>query len=255
MSYYKVTKDGNLYCVNHKFLRWQEKHHTMLDCDGYDGEYICSPDGSEIWRAAWLNKPPDGAPEYSEAEAQEITEEEYQALVSVSDDGILTDAVVEEETEVEPATDSTYPADATLEYIQTAKIEQMSKACNETITAGFSLALSDGKEHHFSLSLEDQLNLLSLQGMLSAGATAVPYHADGEDCVYYSAEDFTQIATAATSWKMYHESYFNSLRAYIQSIETVTEAAAVQYGDTIPEAYQTEVFQQLIAQQNGGSTE
>lgn len=134
---------------------------------------------------------------------------------------------------------------------KTAKISEMSVACNDAIVSGVDVVLSDGNTHHFSLSIEDQLNLISLQGMVSSGAEAVPYHADGEECCYYSADDFTAIATAATEWKLYQESYFNSLRAYIQSMETMEELLAVEYGMKVPLEYQTDVLRQIMSQMGG----
>ena len=77
----------------------------------------------------------------------------------------------------------------------------------------------------------------------------VPYHADGEECSYYSAADFGRIADAATRWKLYQESYFNALRGYILALETVTELRGVTYGMDIPEAYRTDVLRALLAQQ------
>lgn len=126
-----------------------------------------------------------------------------------------------------------------------AVIAAMSEACASAITGGVDVALSDGQAYHFSLTLEDQMNLMSLQAMVNAGAEAVPYHADGEDCRYYTAADFNLIAQAATAWKMYQESYFNSLRGYIQSIENEDELEAVQYGMDIPEIFQTDVLRRL----------
>lgn len=125
------------------------------------------------------------------------------------------------------------------------KVSEMSAACNATIIAGVDVTLSDGQTSHFSLALEDQLNLLSLQGILAAGAEVVPYHADGEECRYYSTADFQLIADAATGWKVYQESYFNSLRSYIQSLETAEAIRAVTYGMEIPVEYQTDVLRQL----------
>lgn len=62
------------------------------------------------------------------------------------------------------------------------------------------------------------------------------------------------IATAATNWKLYNESYFNSLRAYIQSMETMEELLAVEYGMEVPAEYQTVVLRQMLAvQAQGGS--
>lgn len=122
----------------------------------------------------------------------------------------------------------------------------MREACAAAITGGVDVTLGDGQTCHFSLTIEDQMNLISLQSMVDAGAEAVPYHADGEECRYYSAEDFHTITQAATMWKLYQESYFNSLRGYIQSLESEDELEAVQYGMEIPEAFQTDVLRQLM---------
>ena len=130
-------------------------------------------------------------------------------------------------------------------------IERMSSACNAAITYGVDVTLTDGNTYHYSLALEDQLNLLSLQGMITAGAESVPYHADGEKCRYYSAEDFTLIANAATLWKLYQESYFNSLREYIRGMTAITEIRSVVYGIDVPETYQTDVLKQLMVQMEG----
>ncbi len=251
MNYYKVYKDGDLYCVNNIFLKYQAKHNTLLACDVQDAEYICSPSGEEIWHAQWLNKIPDGAPQYSTVESAEITEDEYRALLSVSDDGNLSDADIADD----PVSEETSPEDVEAEeqiaFIKQRKIEQMSQACNDAIVSGVDVELSDGNTHHFSLALEDQMNLLSLQSMILAGADAVPYHADGEECRYYSADDFTRIAETATYWKMYQESYYNSLRTYIQSMETMPELLAVTYGMGVPLEYQTDVLRQIMSQMGG----
>lgn len=251
VNYYKVYKDGELYCVNNIFLRYQAKHNTLLACDIQEAQYICSPSGEEIWHARWLNKIPDGAPQYPTMESAEIPEDEYRALMSVSDDGNLSDADIEDD----PILEETPPDDAEaaeqLDFVRQRKIEQMSQLCNDAIVSGVDVELSDGNTHHFSLTLEDQMNLLSLQSMIFAGADAIPYHADGEECQYYSADDFTVIAAAATNWKLYQESYFNSLRAYIQSMETMPELLAVEYGMEVPLEYQTDVLRQIMSQMGG----
>lgn len=248
MNYYKVYKDGELYCVNNIFLKYQAKHNTLLACEIQDAQYICSPSGEEIWHAQWLNKVPDGAPQYPTVESAEIAEDEYRALLSVSDDGNLSDTDIADAPVPEDTPPDDMEAAEQLEFIRQRKIEQMSQLCNDAIVSGVDVELSDGNTHHFSLTLEDQMNLLSLQSMIFAGADAIPYHADGEECRYYSAEDFTKIAEAATYWKMYQESYFNSLRAYIQNMEAVEDLLAVTYGMDIPSEYHSEVFQTLVKQ-------
>lgn len=138
--------------------------------------------------------------------------------------------------------------DRELETIRAELIAAMSTACNAAITGGVDVTLGDGNTYHYSLTAEDQINLISLQSMVAAGADAVPYHADGEACRYYSAADFTAIAQAATAWVLYHQSYFNSLKQYILSAETPEELDAVTYGMEIPDAYRTEVLAQIMSQ-------
>ena len=140
--------------------------------------------------------------------------------------------------------------DGSVELVRENTVARMSAACNAAITAGVDVVM-DGVTSHFSLTLEDQLNLVSLQGLLAAGAQAVPYHADGQDCRFFTADEFNQIAAAATAWKIYQESYFNSLRAYILSMTAVGDLAAVTYGMEIPEEYQTDVLKHLLAAAGG----
>lgn len=125
------------------------------------------------------------------------------------------------------------------------KIATMSEACRAAIVAGFDVALSDGKSHHFSLTVEDQLNMNALFGLMASGAQQVPYHADGEQCAYFSAPDMTAVIQAATAHKTWHESYFNSLKAYINSKRTAATVDAIFYGIDIPAQYQSDVLQTL----------
>lgn len=132
-----------------------------------------------------------------------------------------------------------------LEEVKEAKIAEMSAACREAIIAGFDVDLADGKDRHFSMTVEDQLNINSLYGLLASGMTQVPYHADGEVCEYFSAEDFGIIVQTATAHKTYHESYFNSLKSYIASKRSAASVDAITYGVEIPAQYQSDVLKAL----------
>ena len=134
----------------------------------------------------------------------------------------------------------------TLEEAMTDKIAEMSATCGVVIVNGVDVTLKDGTTHHYSMTIEDQTNLLSLYALFAQGQSYVPYHADGEECVFYSLEDFSLISQACINWKLYHESYFNSLRTYIRSMTTVEEVEAVQYGLEVPEQYQSDVFKHLL---------
>lgn len=210
-----------------------------LRCNESDAQGIVSHDQSTAYQIE-DRLLLDGADSMKTVRAIAISEEEAAAIIAALD---ANQSIPEPEPEV--------PDDGSVEIVRENIINQMSAACNAAIVGGVDVTLSDGKTYHFSLQLEDQLNLLSLQGMIANGAEAVPYHADGEECRYYSAEDFTAIATEATNWKLYQESYFNSLRAYIQSMETMPELLAVTYGMEVPAEYQTVVLQQMLAQTGG----
>jgi len=60
----------------------------------------------------------------------------------------------------------------------------MSYNCRKAIENGFDLILR-GETHHFSLTTQDQLNLMNLD----TTAELIPYHADGESYTYYTAEE------------------------------------------------------------------
>ena len=138
-----------------------------------------------------------------------------------------------------------------LDLTQEDVISAMSSACNAAIVGGVDVTLGDGTTSHYSLTTEDQINLMSLQSMVAAGAETVPYHADGEACRYYTAEEFNIIAQAATSWVLYHQSYFNSLKQYIRALKTPEALETVTYGMEIPAAYRTEVLSQIMSQMEG----
>ena len=145
--------------------------------------------------------------------------------------------VIEEEIVTEP--------DVTIEFVKTSKIAEMNNKCNKTIIAGFDAVLSDGKVYHFSLTTQDQLNLITLSTMLESGETAIPYHADGELCRFYSAADIKTILETATQFKTYHVSYFNSLKSYILSLDKIESVRAIVYGISIPPEYQSDVLKVL----------
>lgn len=221
------------------YVCWNQRLKLFLACKESAAQGIAAHDGTTYWHIE--GKPEFGIDGYETVSAVSISDEEAQAIMDALDAG-----------EPAPAPEIEIPDDGSIDIVRDALITRMSAACSTAIYNGVDVMLSDGETHHFSLSIEDQLNLISLQGMLSSGAETVPYHADGEECRYYSAADFTAVTTAATNWKLYQESYFNSLRAYIQSIDAMADLLAVTYGMEVPEGYQTVVLRQMLAVQTQG---
>ena len=137
-----------------------------------------------------------------------------------------------------------------IEDVKAAKIAEMSVACNEVITQGFDITLSDKKSHHFSLEVADQLKISKLNDRANAGITVLPYHADGESCKFYTKDEVVALNTAMENCIEFQTTYFNSLRDYIESMTDINDICDVKYGDNIPEAYQSEVLKMLYAQAN-----
>lgn len=154
-------------------------------------------------------------------------------------------AVVERLAEIGYVTENDLPE------VKDAKIAEMDLQCNQTIVNGFDIELSDGESHHFSLKIEDQLKISKLNDRVNANIDTLPYHADGEECKFFSKEDVQKINATMENIIEYQVTYFNSLKAYIDSLSTVEEVNAITYGVDIPEEYQSEVLKALNSQKKG----
>lgn len=127
-----------------------------------------------------------------------------------------------------------YPELMTLEERKTAKLAELSAACNAAITAGCDVTLSAGSGH-IALTAEDQINLSTATVAVEQGAEAYPYHLDGQLCAIFPAADIRAMATAATAHKLYQTTYYNHLAAWVRRVETAEELAAITYGAELPQ--------------------
>ena len=251
MNYYKLISGTSFIGVatQHDFREFQHKHSIILACAEDRAQYIQCADA--FYRSSWMSPVTTDEISYETVEVIKIDKEEYDILFKAIGDGEEITVEPEQPEPVEPP-----PVDeneeVTVEYVKNRKIAEMSAACNSVITNGFDVKLSDENTYHFSLTTQDQLNLITLSAMVSSGETAIPYHADGELCKFYSAEDITTIVSTATAFKTFQVSYYNALRAYVESMTDVTSIGAVTYGIAIPVEYQSDVLKALIAQQENG---
>ena len=174
----------------------------------------------------------------------EITEEEYAVIMEAIHNNETID--IDDDEEEEPIVPPIEPTiDETVEFVRESKIREMSATCRQIIEAGIDLELR-GEIHHFSLDTQDQLNLISLSAMAQT-QTLIPYHADGEECIFYTNEEIGEIVEAATAYKIYHTTYYNALKHYINALETIADIAAIEYGTEIPEEYKSDVLKALEA--------
>ena len=244
MRYYKIIRQSTFIGVgcSADMRCYQVKHRILLGCDEQNAQYMQIDDN--LYRADWMIPVNNTDLLCDSAEIIEITQDEYNVLKKAVDSGEHVD--VSDPTPEEPDAPELDPTEeVTIEYVRAQKLTEMSRTCNSLITKGFDSVLEDGESHHFSLTTQDQLNLITLQSMVLSGQNSVPYHADNEPCRFFSAADIQTVLTGATNHITYHESYFNSLKGYINSLDEVEQIGAIEYGIGIPEKYQTEVLKAL----------
>lgn len=251
MNYYKLISGENFVGIatSLDLRRYQHKHRILLLANEATAQYVQCND--KYYHARWMLPIITNNVEYDIVEVTQIEKDEYDVLFETIEAG--KDVVIEPEQEPVEELPDELPSDITVDYVKTMKLAEMSNKCNQTITNGFDVMLSDNKVYHFSLTTQDQLNLITLSSMLASGETSIPYHADGELCRFYSAEDITLIIEMATQFKTYQVSYYNSLKAYIESLSTIDEIHAITYGNEIPAEYQSDVLKLLNAQLSGGA--
>ena len=131
----------------------------------------------------------------------------------------------------------------------TQKKIELSAECEKTIVAGV-----DVGDAHYSLTIEDQANILAWMAVAQTGK-AVPYHSDGNPCVIYSAEDFLKVANAAVAFKTAQTTYCNLLMRQVEAMTDVDEVKAVKYGITQLEGEYAEQYQVIMASLVGDNGE
>ena len=113
-----------------------------------------------------------------------------------------------------------------IENIISQKKSELSAKCEKTIVAGV-----DVGDAHYSLTIEDQANILALTPLAQAGSS-VFYHQDGEMCREYSSDEFLAVVNAATVFKTLQTTYCNLLMRQVEAMTNAEEVRAVKYGVT-----------------------
>lgn len=123
------------------------------------------------------------------------------------------------------------------EFYLNNKLSSLSNSCNEQITNGAKITLSDESKKTFSYSIEDQANVSEMFNAIVMGATSYPYHANGEGCKMYSAEDIVKIYSTLTALKTSQVTYYNQLREYVKTLKFVPDIQSVIYGQELTGSY------------------
>ena len=243
--YYKLLSENKIVDAVEglEFVRFQKRNGIFISCKEEYAQAVISSGGQRIWLLSELDD--ERFADFQVVDYSEIGELEYLAIRKALD----------QESSIEEEQPQEYPEDdGTVDFLKEKKIAQMSALCRSSIVAGFDITLSDGKTHHFSLELEDQLKISKLADKAKSGETLLPWHPDDDWCVFFPAEDILAINDNMEALETFHTTYFNSLKMYIKSLQTIEEIVAVEYGMDIPVEYQSIVLVSLY-QQIGGSGE
>ena len=243
MKYYKIIKDNELIGVvnSYDFIRYQESTQGFVRSNEVRGELVVY--GDHAYRSAWMAPLNENiTSEYEQAIIIEIDKQTYDTFMeAIEQQEEIPEEDYSDEYHYTPIVDPI--EETTIDFIRKNKLNQMSYICRTTIENGFDLVFR-GEIHHFSLTTQDQLNLMSLSAMAQT-QSLIPYHADGEQCIFYTAEEINEITKKANELKVYHTTYYNALKNYINSLDTIEAISAIEYGTPIPDEYKSDVLKML----------
>lgn len=230
MSMYKIIYNEKVVDVvklPHFFRLLSSGHVAFTDKSSAQG--IVGSDGKTLYSFK-----PVARKDIVVASIEEITPDELNRLQSLLSSG------------QEPSADESALATA-----KRKTIKRLSDFCKAKITAGFSVVLSDGELNSFKLTTEDQLNLMSIEGQLNAGVETFIYHATNKPCRFFSRDDMAKIITTFKRYTLYHTTYFNVAKQYINSLVDLEKVNRFTYGDDVSEVIDDIVIKQIL--KNGGN--
>jgi hypothetical protein len=165
----------------------------------------------------------------SVAAIEEITEKEFNRLQSLLNSG------------KEICADESILAQAKQDTLK-----RLSNLCKNAITAGFYIILSDKQLYNFKLTAEDQLNLLNIENQFNAGANSFVYHATDLPCQVFSRIDMNLILKAYRKHILYHTTYFNAAKHYINSLIDIEKVNNFTYGLDVSNTIADPTIRQIL---------
>lgn len=141
-----------------------------------------------------------------------------------------------------------------VDEVRAKKREEISYTCNKIIQDGVDVDITENGNtvtKHFSLTVNDQLNLFGKQAQLAQdGESGVfEYHSDGEGCKFFSYANMKKVIETAMAFVSYHTTYCNSFFIWLAALEDPDFIQNLQYGEDIPVEYHSEVLQAYIAKE------
>ena len=215
MKYYKIIKNKEFIGVGStlNLRRFQTKHQIILMCDETQVQYIWVDD--TFYRADWMWPENTDSIKYEIADVIRIEKDEYDLLLNAVETN--EEIIIEEEPIAE--TEQIVVEEPTIDFVRASKIAELKHNCNKVITNGVDIKLSDGETRHFSMSLEDQINLLTMAYL--------------SDESVYSTEDMKTIIAETNAFKNRHIAKFKQLENRVNSLNTIQEVSAVNYHEEV----------------------
>lgn len=121
------------------------------------------------------------------------------------------------------------PFESGIKRLRRNKIDELRDICNKNIIEGLQIQLSDAKLHHFTMSIEDQLNLLEIRHLMSIGEQEFVYHETGGEYKTFTREDMQIIINEMFKHKQSHLLRFNNLKKHINQLINLDEISNITY--------------------------
>lgn len=203
MKFFKIIKDKEFIGVGttRDMRRFQKKHNVLLVCDENDAQYIQC--GEVLYHAPWMEAVDENS---VIADVVRIEEDEYNCLVSAIESNEEIKFADDPVVEFEPVVDEV--EELTIDYIRSAKVAELKRECNKVISEGFDMELGDGETRHFTLSLDDQISLLTQA---------------------YFNEDMQPVVVKMNNFKIEHMARLKELEESVNSLTDIEEITAVSY--------------------------
>lgn len=170
------------------------------------------------------------------------TYDDNSMLIELSNDGsvyVPPVVIVPEEPE---------PYVPTYEEVLNNKITELSYECQSTIEVGL-----DINGLHYSYTEKDQINLNDIVSTVKLTGLPLGYHADGQNCTEYSADELMSIYIQLAMNKYCQQTYFNQSREYLNSLEKSDAnkeiIASYSYGTPLTGVY-LETYNNMVALYN-----
>lgn len=139
-----------------------------------------------------------------------------------------------------------YADESALANAKRKKISELSAICKDKITAGFTIKLSDDTNHVFALTTEDQLNLIYIESRLITGDANFVYHATNQPCKIYGRTDMQKIVEAFRKHVLYHTTYFNTAKQYINALDDADVVNLFSYGTDVSNMVKNPAIKQIL---------